>query len=219
MVLNDFNGYRREPGLGVPSNVEALFDKAMQVKDKVQGLQDVMRGAVDPGVTSGLLFDGYVEAAQVRPRYKNRNLDQSLQRIGQLDVAMYLQFYTVERTFAITNVEGWPTYVKFFVQDSPDGTTNVVINKSVPNAEGQYSQPPQETLKVKGIPDVQVVSGSSIPFQKAQQYNRAKELFQMKAIDQQALLEDLDFPKKEEILQRMQQAAQQQAQMQGAPSG
>ena len=216
LVLNDYNGYRREPGQGVPPNLLNVLEAASKNEQDVGGLQDVIKGAVDPGVTSGILFDGYVEAAQVRPRFKNRNLDQALQRMGQIDAALYLQFYTVQRTFRITNKQGWPEFVNFFVSEDEQGNQIANVSRVKPDETGQnYAPGPTQQMNVKGIPDVEIVSGSSIPFQKAQQYNRAKDLFAMGAIDRQALLEEIDFPKKDEILQRMAQEAQSQAQAKG----
>lgn len=212
LILPDFNGYERHAGEGIPSNLIAVLQEADKAADKVGGLQDVMRGAVDPAVTSGLLFDGYVEAAQVRPRLKNRNVDQSLQRMGKLDASLYLQFYTAPRTYRITNKEGWPEFVEFYIGE--DGQAR--MTKTAPDMSGKYSPQPTQTMPVKGLPDIQIVSGSSIPFQKAQQYNRAKELFTMGAIDQQALLEEVDFPDKEEILQRMKEQAQMAAEAESA---
>jgi hypothetical protein len=111
----------------------------------------------------------------------------------------------------ITNKDGWPTFVSFFVQDDGQGGKIAKIVKHTANEQGQYTQQPEQQIPVKGIPDVQITTGSSIPFQKGVQYNRDKELVQLGMIDQKAFLDDIEYPKRDEIIARMQQNAQQQA--------
>lgn len=217
LVLPDFNGYRREAGEGIPPNLDNLLEASLKMSDKIGGLPDIMRGAVDPSVGSSLLFNGYVEAAQVRPRLKNRSLDRSLQELGQLQASRYLQFYTAPRTYRLTNKEGWPEFVTFFVSEDENGMTANVSRQTL-NANGNYIPGPTQQIPVKGVPDIQVASGSSIPFAKAQKFEEAKQLFQMQAIDQKALLEDIDYPKRDEVIDRMAQVAQQAAASQ-PPSG
>jgi hypothetical protein len=217
LVLNDFNGYKREPGQGIPPGLDNIIQRAFDFKTKVNGLMDVMKGAVDPSIGSGVMLDAYVEAAQVRPRLKARNVDQSLQRLGQLDAALYLQFYKAPRTFRLTGKGDWPEFVTFFIQDGPQGQV-ANIQRSAPDMNGKYVQGSNQQIPVKGLPDVKVTTGSSIPFQKGVQYNRAKELFTMGAIDQTALLDQIEWPNKDEILERMSQAAQQAA-AQAPPGG
>ena len=81
--------------------------------DRVQGLQEVSRGAQMPGATSGVMLDGYIEAAQTRPRLKARNLEQSLTDAGELMVKKIMQFYTQPRMWRITNKQGYPQYIEF----------------------------------------------------------------------------------------------------------
>ncbi len=219
LVLSDPAGYKREPGLGIPAGLQFILDASDKNSDKVGGTMDVMRGAVDPSIGSGVMLDTYVEAAQVRPRMKARTTDKSLQRIGKLDASLILQFYTAPRTFAITNKTGWPKFVSFFVTDDGQGGQVAKITSSEPNDQGQYTQSPEQQIQIKGLPDIQVTTGSSIPFQKGVQYNRDKELFQLGVIDQEAILDDIEYPKRDEILQRMQKAAQEAAQNKAMQGG
>lgn len=207
IIVNDAQQLRFEPGQGIPPGMQAILADAEQAFDKVSGIGDVIRGAVDPAVTSGLLFDGYVEAAQVRPRLKNRNLDQFLQRVGQLMLSRYLQFYTAPRVFRITNKQGYPEHVEFFMSTDETG-------KKVGNFNN-LTTGEQVSAEVKGTPDVTVTSGSSLPFAKAQKTQTALNLFGQGAIDREALLETIDFPGKEKIMERMQKAEMEQAAAQG----
>lgn len=67
--------------------------------------------------------------------------------------------------------------------------------------------------------DIEVKVGPSVPYSQALLYEEAKELFQLGAIDQQALLEATNFPGKEEILQRMTASQQPEQQGQGERIG
>lgn len=203
IVGNDITQIRFEPGTGIAPGMQYILQDAEKAYDRVSGMGDAIRGISDPSITSGLLFDGYVEAAQVRPRLKNRNLDLFLQRLGQLTLSRYLQFYTAPRVFRITNKEGFPQNVEFFV----DGNT---VNMTTKNPDGSIVSSQQ--VDVRGTPDVNVQVGSALPFAKAQKSKTAMELFGAGAIDQQAVLEMLDIPDRDKILQRME--AEKQAQMQ-----
>lgn len=207
MVLPDFNGYRREAGEGIPANIINLVDKAQSMADKVGGTMDVARGQVDPSVTSGKLFEGYVEAAQIRPRLKNRFLEGSLQRMGQLDASYYLQFYTADRVFRLTNKQGWPEYVKFGIEGEGEKKQARITRTVKEGPEDPYKT--LQTYKVplpKGMVDVEVSTGSSIPFQKALKFEKDLQLFNAGLLDQQAVLEDLEYPNWEKVLERMKAA-------------
>jgi hypothetical protein len=169
---------------------------------------------VDPAITSGLLFDGYVEAAQVRPRLKNRNLDIFLARAGRLMASRYLQFYTAPRVFRVTGKPGFPEHVQFFVSEE-EGKT--MANFSATGPDGQMGEVQQ--MEIKGLPDVMVHTGSSLPFAKAQKTRSAMELYNSQAIDQEALLEVIDFPNKDKVLERTRAAQAQLAEMEAAKGG
>lgn len=208
---NDMAGYRQETGQAIAPQSLDLLTTATNLFDKVQGLQDVSRGAQQTGVTSGVLLEGYVEAAQTRPRMKNRFLDSALQDIGHALLSLYLQFYKQQRVFRITNKQGYPDYVNFYL--SEDGTM-AHVQRITTDENGQQTIQPQENVNVKGDYDVQVVSGSALPFAKAQKAQTALAYFNAKAIDQEELLKAVDWPNKEQVLQRMQKAAAEAAQAQ-----
>lgn len=203
IVGNDITQIRFEPGTGIAPGMQFVLEDGERAYDRVSGMGDAIRGMSDPSITSGLLFDGYVEAAQVRPRLKNRNLDRFLQRLGQLTLSRYLQFYTAPRVFRLTGKEGFPQTVEFFIE-------NDTAHMTFKNPDGTIAS--SQSMSVKGVPDVSVQVGSALPFAKAQKSKTAMELFGAGAIDQMAVLEMLDIPDRDKILQRME--AEKQAQMQ-----
>jgi hypothetical protein len=215
---NDMAGYRQEPGMPIAANSFELLSRAEGMIDKIQGLQDVSRGAEQAGVDSGIMLEGYIEASQTRPRMKNRSLDYMLQDAGQIMLCHYLQFYTAPRVFRITNKEGFPEQVEFYISENEQGQQMANIRKTS-QVPGQAPQAqPMQQVPIKGVPDVRVVSGSALPFAKAQKNQSANQLFTSGAIDQQELLKAIDWPNRDEVIRRMEQKAQEAAQAQaGAP--
>lgn len=233
----DVNQVRRESGPGVAPGLFDLLKQATGFKDKIQGLQDVTRGAESSYVQSGIMLEGYVEAAQTRPRMKNRNLEAALQDAGELILLRYMQFYTQPRMWRITSKEGYPQFIEFYMPDvevGVDPKTNIPITKKVAKIRKQTTMPDgsqqvqTSQTDVKGMPDVRVTTGSALPFAKAQKSQTALSLFNAGAIDQEALLDTIDWPDYEEVIKRMQaqaqaaqqakaQAAQQAQQGKGAP--
>lgn len=217
ILANDVNQVRREPGMPIAGGMQFIMDQAKASLDQTYGLTDVMKGAVDPAIGSGVLFDGYAEAAQVRPRLKNRNLDQFLARVGRLMLSRYLQFYTAPRAFRMTNEQGWPEHVEFFISQDGQGNKIANINKTTITPQG----PQQSSMQspIKGMPDVDVLSGSSLPFAKALKSKTALEYLNAGVIDPEEVLKTVDWPNYEAVLERMQKMAAQQAQMQPQKGG
>ncbi len=213
----DINQVRREPGLPISPGAFDLLATGKSAFNDVQGLQDVARGADTTNVNSALMMEGYVEAAQTRPRMKNRTLDHSLQDVGELILMRMLQFYTQPRVFRLTNKEGYPEEIEFYIPtiEGKDGKTYRVakIIKKSTLGDGQKVNTTVE-VPVKGVPDVRVVSGSALPFGKAQKSSSALTYFNAGAIDNQELLKATDWPNYEQVLKRMAEKAQANAEAQ-----
>jgi len=216
---NDMGGYRQEPGAPIAPGSFELLSRAEAMLDKVQGLQDVTRGAEQTGIDSGIMLEGYIEASQTRPRMKNRSLDYALQDAGQIMLYIYLQFYTAPRIFRITNKQGYPESIEFYM-DSDDSGNKVANIRRISTQDGKPLPATMTQVTVKGAPDVRVISGSALPFAKAQKASTALQYLNAGAIDSQELLKVVDWPNYEEVLKRMD--AKKQADMaaqQGAPVG
>lgn len=219
---DDVNQVRREMGTPITPGSFDLLNQALVNFDKVQGMQDVQRGADMQGATSGLMLEGYLEAAQTRPRLKNRNLDDFLQDSGELILKRYLQFYTQPRVYRVTNKQGFPEYIEFFIPEINEAngktfrTAKLTRRTTLPNGQMQVQS---EEVEVKGLPDVRITSGSALPYARAQKAQTALTYFNNGAIDNEELLKSVDWPNYEEVLKRMAQtaAAMQQQQAQAGP--
>lgn len=207
----DVNQIRREPGVPLSPGALDVLNESKASFQEVQGLTDVSRGADTSNVTSAIQFEGYVEAAQTRPRMKNRNLDAFLQDCGYLMAERYMQFYTQPRVMRITNEEGFPETIEF--QMDPNGE-NVSIRRT---PDGETPGMP-ETHQIKGMPDIRVTSGSALPFAKAQKSQTALTYFNAGAIDREELLRAVDWANPEEVLKRMEEKEAMAAQAEARPA-
>lgn len=203
---NDMNGFRQEPGQPIAPGSFDLLSQAQTFLDKIQGLQDVSRGAEQAGVNSGVMLEGYIEAAQTRPRLKNRNLEVFLQNLGQLVAARYLQFYDQPRTFRITNKEGYPEYIEFYFPTITEQGREAKLVRIKTDGSGQIVSQEVQSMNVKGVPDIRITSGSALPFAKAQKAATALQYLNAGAIDAEEMLKAVDWPNYQQVLERMKQA-------------
>lgn len=202
----DQGDIRFEPGTGIASGSFNLINVLKSYMDAISGLMDVSRGAPQPGVTSGLMLEGFVEAAQTRPRLKNRSVDEFLTQVGYLMASRYLQYYTAPRSFRITNKEGFPEIVDFFIKGTDQGRQAEISRTSI-GADGVAGPMRSMSVEVKGMPDVRVTSGSNLPYARAQKTATALDLHSRGAITLESMLEAINWPNAKEESQRVKEEA------------
>lgn len=198
---------------GIAPGITNIVELSKQMIDSVRGSGELTGGKIPANVSSGVFLETSIEIEQTRSRLKARNAKTYLKKLGQLDLMFYLQFYTQPRVFRITNKQGFPEHVTFYIQDKEDGTRMASIKRQGPGGVTEQEIP------VKGIPDVRITVGSALPFAKAIKDDNAKQLYQIQAIDRETLFDMIDLPNKDAVLKRMQAqelAAQQAAVSQGA---
>lgn len=218
-----------QPKRDIPPPLPAYYFEFLQnllrFADSISGIQEVTQGRKPVGVTAAQAIDTLQEAAQTRIRLKERNMNGSLTQLGRMTVSRILQFYTTPRVIKITGNSEWPEFMQFHVQDvldaqsqQPTGQTQFVAQKFTmkPGMTSYSPGPIQQSEPSKGLFDIKIQSGTAMPTHKAEQGNLAIKLYELQppCIDQQALLETLDFPNYQQVMQRMQQRAQEAAQQQ-----
>jgi hypothetical protein len=185
--------------------------------DQVSGIHDVTQGRKPAGITAAQAIETLEDAAQTRIRLKERNLETSLSKLGRIIIPIMLQNYKQARwvTIAGDNPD-IPNYMNFFIEDL--GQRGYQINQQhyLWNVETQQyeMQAPVMASAPKSIFDVKVVAGTALPQQKAQRANLGLKLLEAGVIDQEEILTTLEWPNKENVIQRMTAAAQQQAAVQ-----
>lgn len=217
---------RREPAPPIPPQMFELYHTLMSLADVQSGVHEVTQGRKPTGITAAQAIETLQEAAQTRIRLTERNMLASLIRLGRLIISRMLQYYTEPRVIRLTgrdDMKGiWPKYIKFYVEqeETKDGEWNYKpVSQEITYDEATDSYVEGQTVEGQatiGDFELDVTSGTSLPFIKQQRSEQAMRLYDQKAIDQQALLDVLDFPEKDQIIQRMQQAA---AAEQAPPAG
>jgi hypothetical protein len=172
--------------------------------DAISGIFDVTQGRRPVGIEAASAITELQEAAQTRLRLKVRNMEVSLERIGEQVVSLVQQFYDEQRTIRLvgTNLNK----PEFITINQPviadDGSVKRINDVSV----GEY--------------DIEIGVGSTMPVNKTRRYSEMSEMYQLGIVDKQAVLENSTLSPEEQnrILMRMQQAQQQMQQMQqGGP--
>jgi hypothetical protein len=230
----------RQEGVQLQPYVLQLADKMVQWFDSVSGSQDVTRGIQPTGITAASAIDSLMEAAQTRLRQKARNCDYYLQDLGQQWLSRTFQFRTAPEMYRLTGKDGVDKYFRAHVEEfektkpvmTQDPVTGVTSTTEEPTGEmgkrmivqpyaqdpvtgkttGQMNIEDQKVYEIMGKFDCRVITGSSLPFAKAEKETRQFKLFEMGVIDAEELLKSLDYPNWEAVLQRMQQKAAMEAQ-------
>jgi hypothetical protein len=225
--LNALAEFFMPPGL--PAYADALPERFGAMEDRITGVNDSFRGMSD--ATSGKEVQLKQEAAYTRIKTKVDNFEKFVKQLANMIIVNAMQFSNETRAYRVKG-----DYSKY----ANAGENTPFEVKPIPIGQDQQGQPihdrkefflyanPNEWTKTAGegeIDDVQeafrilqmtveIEAGSSLPTSPMARKEEASELFQMGAIDHQALLDAYDYPDREAIMQRMQQAAQQQQQAQ-----
>lgn len=179
---------RREQGEGLPESILALTNQLGVAHEKVLGMVDVMRGIRTGQVSSGTGIESLQMMAQALIRLRARSLEALNERVGRKLVSRIFQYYKPEKIAAAV--------------------------KARKRSEGAVSELASELLKPISQRKLQkwtnlafsIEPGSSLGLAKQQRRAEAFKLYEGKAIDRRALLTDLEYPHREKVLKRMEEA-------------
>jgi len=207
----DSEGLTNRPGLVIdhnpgfaPQRIEGvqLQPYVMQLAqdmrvwfNEISGSNDITRGVQPTGVTAAAAISSLQDAAQTRLRLKARHLDSMLQDAGKQYLSRVFQFYSAPRMFRITAKDGTEKYFKMHI--TKDEKTGKRVAEYV-TAEGQRKQ-----YIIEGEFDVRVMTGSTLPFAKAEKEQRLMNLLQAGIIDGEEVLKGLDYPNWQSVLERI----------------
>lgn len=214
---------RREAGVQLNSAIFPMLDRLENWFNSVAGNQEVSRGIAPASVTASSAIEQLMDAARTRIKQKQRNLDATIRDLGQHYVDIVLANYTKSRVFRVTNDQSGTKYFKFRVDKViVDGKQQLVgkIRNFIQDPDGSIAMSDQEKeFFISGRFDIRVNTGSSLPFAVSDKEQKAFALFDRGILDEEEVLNQIDYPNKEKVLQRLQERkaamAQQQAQ-QGA---
>lgn len=215
---------RRAEGVQLQPFVMQIIDRVENWFNGLAGTPEVTKGVAPGSVTAASAIESLLETSQTRIRQKMRNLDGYLVDHGQQYVQLVLQHYTASRVFRLTNKEGAEEYFRFHVEpatgdngeyvmdDKGDPMRTAVVTKYKKDSiTGKTVTDDTKKYLIRGAFDVKVNTESGLPFKKADQENRLLQLFDRNIIDRRALMEKIDYPDYEKIIQRIEAAEKQQA--------
>jgi len=220
------------------SNLNPAF---MQVLNQLQGwfndvagLSEVQQGNVPGSVTAASAIEQLTDNSRTRIKQKMRNMDEYLRDAGRQYRNRVMQFYAVPKVFTYTGEDGAQQYFKMSIEPVKDDDGNEFkkarvsrftsigetadLDDDVKNSKPVLREEDTKEYIIKGDFDCRVNTGSSLPFTIADKERRSLALFDRGLIDAEQVLDDLQHPNKEKLLERIkeQQAiAAQQEQQQG----
>jgi hypothetical protein len=205
-------------GEDVQPSVWQAFDRIQNVFEKISGVNEVTQGAT-PRNASGVAIDSLQEAAQTRIRLKSRHVEAWLTQVGQQFASRILQFYSTPRIIRITDNPEAEKYFKIAIDDVLDESGEVqkkvaTVQTFEQTPEGILAPQGTRQFDIKGNLDIRITTGTTLPFARAQKKAQAKELFQLGIYDAEDLLNDLEHPSKEKIIEKFN--ARKQAEMEAA---
>lgn len=207
---------RRESGVQLSSSALSLIDRLETWFNNVAGTTDVSRGETPGSVTAASAIEQLQEAARTRIRQKQRNLDGFVRDIGRQYSEIILENYSKPRVFRVTNDEGSTEFFRFSIErDARDGDVGLTPERTaviqrfakgeIDGNDVMLEKTPTRIKLASASFDVRVNTGSTLPFTTADKEQKALNLFDRQVIDAEELLNILDFPNREAILERMQQ--------------
>jgi hypothetical protein len=184
----------------MPPMVKDLIEFWIGRMENISGISDVNKGKTPAPRTAAKQSGQAQEAGFIRIRAAQSNLEGCMKDVGEILSTLIVQNYTEPRLVSLTG-------------DQENGPLLKVTAKHfyIPSGDGKIA-PLRFTIVVD--------AGSEQPTSRSSRVSEADTLFAMGAIDQEALLYAHRYPGAQAILQRMQQAKQQQAAMgimQGGP--
>ncbi|MEM7827795.1 MAG: hypothetical protein QW561_00490 [Candidatus Aenigmatarchaeota archaeon] len=167
--------------------------------DELSGMAEIVRGKRG-GVVSAQAIESLALLSQSLIRYQAKRLETMLSRIGQKLIARILQFYTEDRIFYLIGEDEKYYQFKYYRDDIIAPLKEVYQN--------DLSRiPPEDVpsyLAKRAFKDFQfkIIAGSSLALTKVQKATLAMTLFRLGIIDDEAVLDILEFPNKKAILER-----------------
>jgi hypothetical protein len=193
---------QRVEGTHLQPYVLQLANQLESWMDDISGDQDVSRGVKPAGVTAARAIEALQETSHTRIRQKQRILDRYLQDVGKQYLSRVFQYYTAPRVFRLTNDDGSQQFFKFNINQGEQGQSALLQPLS---EDGLVNPDGVREFYIKGEFDVKVVTGSDLPFAKAERTNEVLALFDRGIVDEEEVLKRMDYPNKEAIIDRLAQ--------------
>jgi len=177
---------KREPGVPLPPYVMQLPTLLLSGMEKLSSITEVSEGRKPGSVTSGQAIEQLQVAAQTAIRLKARQIEDLIQRVGQKLISRIFQYYTEDRVFHLLGPSN--RYEQFIFERDKIRTSLQSLNIPIARAFQDF------TFKV--------VPASSLAVSRWQRGLIAMQLYNSGIIDDEEVLEVLEWPNREKVLAR-----------------
>lgn len=196
---NDVNALRKLDGVVAPAWVINLIQLIKKEIELVTGISPLYLGQAPGSITAASGILALQEQATARLRLKLQEQGRLMEELVQFIIAYAVEFYTEDRYFRYLDEERQPQWIQMSRDDlaKTDEQGNLLIPEF----------------------DVQVAVGYDAPMSRAYIEQQAMQLYQMGIIDAVEVLKTMNFPNKEEIIERLEQKAELTGQLGTLPDG
>jgi len=194
-----------------------------KILEEVSGVTDITKGMRSEGEKTAAEVSTLIESSYTRTRQRVRNLEHFIKRTAYLLVDIMQQYYTNIRDISLKtdqNIDYYKAssskpYVDQMMQPQPQQPGQPPKNPQVEQQEQQDWEQYQKFIETFGEKDsvyadfdIEIETNSTLPMDRQSLANLFLRLAAMKVVDPQAVIEQLNIPKGEEIIKRMEQRAQ-----------
>lgn len=196
---NDPNAIKKLDGVVAPAWVINLIQLIQKDIELVTGISPLYLGQAPGSVTAASGILALQEQATARVRLKLQEQGKLIEELTQFIIAYAVEFYTEDRYFRYLDENRQMKWIEMNNEDlaKVDDEGNLIIP--------EY--------------DVQVAVGFDAPMSRAYIEQQALQLFQMGIIDAVEVMKTMNFPLKEEIIERLEEKAALTGQLGGLPEG
>ena len=179
---------RREPGIAFPPQAQQVLEYVGVNKDVMSGMVDVMKGVRTGQVSSGVAVEALQLMAQALIRLRARALEALQARVGRKLMSRIFQFYEPAKIMEMFRMSG------------RDATEEAVAIKTdlLKPISGRTAEWSKNLM-------FRIEPGSSLGMAKTQRRVESMRLRELQVIDDEALLEDLEYPHRKAVLKRTRQ--------------
>ena len=184
----------------LPSNFENQISRIRQYLEDIGGVHDPSLGRVPAGVKSGI---GLAELKQGDASNQQDLVDQLedfLIEVGRLVLRVYAENSTIPQIVKHKTQNGRYEYFAAVGRDAYN--TRYKGKTEYAMGESKY-----KIARINPDNELSVTIGSWLAYSKEQQRNELKDLYKMNVIDQNTLLEHLEFPNVDDIVKKSRQEA------------
>lgn len=178
----------------IPGYIQGYINQVAQYMEAVTGVNDVTQGRRPGGVSSGRAIVALQEASQTRQRFKiNKEVGRLTREIGEYMVQMILTFDEEIRSIRERDAEGAFTFVEY---------NPTAVYDAEGNMEGTPEFDPGTAKRLMDSEfDIDVSTGSRYAQGRVANEERALELYQLGVYGIEEVVNALNVPDKQEVIQ------------------